>query len=58
MPSSSAVDQSQVLDVSSSNSKPDIKAAGRALTEASINLKHEEDLISNVASNKCVFFHL
>ena len=38
------------LDFSSSNSKPDIKAADRVLPKASINLKNEET--SNVASNE------
>ena len=41
MPSYSAVDQPHFLDVSGSNSKPDIKAADRVLPEASINLKNE-----------------
>ena len=50
-----AVDQSHFLDVSSSNSKPDIKAAGRILPEASINLKNEEVLTSNIISNKISF---
>ena len=49
-----AVDQSHFLDVSSSNSKPDIKAADRILPEPSINLKNE-DLTSNIVSNKLSF---
>ena len=53
--SNSAVDQSHFLDVSSSNSKPDIKVADRVLPEASINLKNEEVLTSNVASNEISF---
>ena len=55
VPSHSAVDQLHFLDVSSSNNKPDIKAADRALPEASVNLKNEEVLTSNVASNKISF---
>ena len=49
MPSNYAVDQPHFLYVSSSNSKPDIKAADRLLPEASINLKNEEVLTLNVA---------
>ena len=41
VPSNSAVDQPHFLDISGSNSKPDIKAADRVLPEASINLKNE-----------------
>ena len=52
--SSFAFDQSQFLNVSS-NSKPDIKAADKALPDASINLKNEEVLTSNIASNKVSF---
>ena len=55
MPSSSAVDQPHFLDISSSNSKPDIKAADRVLPEASIYLKNGEVLTSNFASNKTIF---
>ena len=55
VPSNSAVDQPHFLDVSRSNSKSDIKAADRVLPEASINLKNEEFLTSNVASNKTSF---
>ena len=55
VPSNSAVDQQHILNVISSNSKPDIKAADRVLPEASINLKNEEVLTSNVASNKISF---
>ena len=55
MPSHSAVDQSHFLDVSSPNSKPDIKAADRILPEASINLKNEEVFTSNVSSSKISF---
>ena len=43
------------LDFSSSNIKPDIKPADRVLPKASINLKNEEVLTSNVASNKISF---
>ena len=43
-----AVHQSHFLDVSSSSSKPDIKGADRVLPEASINLKNEEALTSNI----------
>ena len=53
--SSFPVDQSQFLNVSSSNSKPDIKAADKVLPEASVNLKNEEVLTSNIASNKVSF---
>ena len=57
--SHSAVDQSHsavdFLDVSSPNSKPDIKAADRILPEASINLKNEEVFTSNVSSSKISF---
>ena len=42
VPSNSAVDQPYFLNVCSSNSKPDIKAADRVLPEASINLKNKE----------------
>ena len=52
MPSNSAVDQSHFLNVSSSDSKPDIKVADRVLLETSINLKNEEVLTLNVTSNK------
>ena len=55
MPSNSAVDQPHFLDVSSSNSKPDIKAADRVLPEVSIYLKNGEVLTSNFASNKIIF---
>ena len=55
MPTNYAVDQPHFLNVSSSNSKPDIKAADRVLPEASINLKNKEVLTSNVASNKISF---
>ena len=55
MLSNSAVDQLQFLDVSSSKSKLDIKAADRVLPEVSINLKNEEVLTSNVVSNKISF---
>ena len=55
MSSNSAVDQSHFLDVSSSSSKLDIKPADRVLPGASINLKNEEVLTSNVASNKIIF---
>ena len=55
MPSDSAVGQPHFLDISRSKSKPDIKAADRVLPEASINLKNEEVLTSNVASNKISF---
>ena len=55
MPSHSAVDQSHFIDVSSSNTKPDIKAADRVLPEASINLKNEEVFTSNVSSSKISF---
>ena len=55
VPSNSAVDQPHFVDVSHSNSKPDIKATDRVLPEASINLKHEEVVTSNVASNKISF---
>ena len=54
-PSNFAVDQSHFLDNSSSNSKPDIKAADRVLPEASINLKNEEVLTSNIVLNKIIF---
>ena len=50
-----AVDQSHFLDVSSSNSKPDIKAANRVLPEALIKPKNEEVLTSNNVSNKISF---
>ena len=40
VPLNSAVDQPHFLNVCSSNSKPDIKAADRVLQEASINLKN------------------
>ena len=53
--SKSKVHQPHFLDVSSSNSKSDIKDADRVLPEASINLKNEELLTSNVASNKISF---
>ena len=52
VPSNSAVDQSHFLNVSSSDSKPDIKVADRVLLETSINLKNEEVLTLNVTSNK------
>ena len=55
VPSLSAGDQSHFLDVSSSNSKPDIKAADRVLPEASINLKNEVVFTSNVSSSKISF---
>ena len=55
MPSHSAVDQSHFIDVSSSNTKPDIKAADRVLPEASINLKNEEVFTSNGSSSKISF---
>ena len=55
MPSNSAVEQPHFLNVSRSNSKPDIKAADRVLTEVSYNLENEEVLTSNVASNKISF---
>ena len=55
MPSNSAVDQRHFLNLSSSNRKPDIKAADRVLPEASINLKNEEVLTPNVASNEISF---
>ena len=58
VPSNSGVDQSSFLDASSSNNKPDIKAADKVLPEASINLKNDEVLTSNVASNKISFLHL
>ena len=51
VPSNSAVDKPHYLDFSCSNSQPGIKAADRVLPEASINLKNEEVLTSNVASN-------
>ena len=50
-----AVYQSHFLDVSSSNSKPDTKAAERLLPEAWINLKNEELLTSNSASDRISF---
>ena len=53
--SNSVVDQSHFLDVGRSSSKPDIKAADRVLPEASINLKNEEVLTSNIASNEISF---
>ena len=56
MQSNSAVDQPHFLNVSSSNSKPDIKAADRVLPlEASINLKNEKVLTLNVGSHKIHF---
>ena len=55
VPSNSAVDQQHILNVISSNSKPDIKAADRVLPEASINLKNEEVLTPNVPSNERSF---
>ena len=55
MPSDSAVGQPHFLDISRSKSKSDIKAADRVLPEASINLKNEEFLTLNVASNKIIF---
>ena len=55
MPSNSAVDQSHFLNVSGSNSKPDIIPADTVLSETSINLKNEKVLTSNVASNKISF---
>ena len=55
VPSNSAVDQRHFLNLSSSNRKPDIKAADRVLPEASINLKNEEVLTPNVASNEISF---
>ena len=55
LPSHFAVDQSHFVDVSNSNSKPDIKAADRILPEASINLKNEEVFTSNIVSNKISF---
>ena len=55
VPSNSAVDQPYFLNFSSSNSKPDIKAADKVLPEASINLKSEEVLIPNAASNEIGF---
>ena len=45
-----AVDQSHFLDVSSSNIKPDIKAANRVLPGALIKPKNEEVLTSNNVS--------
>ena len=57
VPSNSAVYQPHFLKVSSSNSEPDIKAADKVLPEASINLKNEKVLTSNVASNKIGFLH-
>ena len=50
-----AVHQSHFLDVRSSSSKPDIKGADRVLPEASINLKNEEALTSNIVSSKISF---
>ena len=55
VPSKSTVHQPHFLDVSSSHSKSDIKDADRVLPEVSINLKNEELLTSNVASNKISF---
>ena len=51
----SAVDQSNLLDVSTSDSEPDNKVADKVLPEASINVKCQEVLTSNVASNKISF---
>ena len=51
MTGNSAVDQSNLLDVSTSDNETDSKVADKVLPETSINVKSQEVLTSNVAPN-------